>query len=154
MRKSILICLIFTAVNFSCANAEQQRHFSNLLMPITEFGSFGAQEEELNTPLSVTIDQDQVIYIADHKNHRIQVRDKTGSLIRNIGKQGAGDGELEFPSSLSLVGNSIFVADKGNSRIVVFDKDGGFVRNIDIRSKDGITVYGCERRKNSFDSFR
>ncbi|WP_349569876.1 NHL repeat-containing protein [Azotobacter salinestris] len=140
MRKRILTCLIFIAANFGYANAQQQRHFSNLLMPIAEFGSFGAQEDDLNTPLSVAVDQDQIIYIADHKNHRIQVRDKSGSLIRNIGKQGTGDGELKFPSSLSLVGNSILVADKGNGRIVVFSKDGGLVRNINIKSKDGSTV--------------
>jgi len=140
MRKSILNCLIPIAISFDCAGAQQSRHFSNLLTPSAEFGSYGAHDKELNTPLAVTMDNEQFIYIADHKNHRIQVRDRFGGLIRNIGQQGTGDGELEFPSSISLVGNLIFVADKGNSRIVIFTKAGDFVRNIEVKSKDGVTV--------------
>lgn len=139
-RISTLVCTFAVAIITTSALSEQPRHFSNLLTPVTQFGEYGAGNDNLNTPISVALDARKYIYIADHKNHRIQVRAQTGQFLQNIGRQGTGDGELQFPSSVSVTDEKIFVADKGNSRIAVFSKNGDFLHNIQIRSKAQETI--------------
>ncbi|MER9349816.1 hypothetical protein [Mesorhizobium sp. M0227] len=139
-RISAIACSFAFLFGAASARGEEPRHFSNLLVPEAEFGEYGSDRAQLNTPLSVDIGSERTIYIADHKNHRIQVRNQFGRLLRNIGRQGTADGELQFPSSVVVINDKIFVADKGNSRIAVFKVDGTFLRNIDIRAKNGETV--------------
>lgn len=140
MRDFILACTATLVLSSSIAFADQPRHFSNLLAPAAEFGNYGSNRDQLNTPISVAIDARKNVYVADHKNHRIQIRNSAGDWVRNIGHQGTGDGELQFPSAVSVADGNVYVADKGNSRIAVFSVDGPFVRNIQIRTHGGETV--------------
>ncbi|XP_078585447.1 E3 ubiquitin-protein ligase TRIM56-like [Branchiostoma floridae x Branchiostoma japonicum] len=55
-------------------------------------------------------------------------------LLQAVGKNGDGDGEFDFPTSLSAtVDRDIIVADHDNNRLQILDKDGVFRRKIDLR---------------------
>lgn len=65
------------------------------------------------------------VALADEKNHRVQLFDTEGVLIRMFGKFGSNDGQFQFPSTLAAddYGN-LMILDKDTSRLQVFDAEG------------------------------
>jgi DNA-binding beta-propeller fold protein YncE len=61
------------------------------------------------------------VYVADFKNHRIQVFTGQGTLLALFGAQGSGPGEFERPTDLDIGPDGrIYLVDFGNDRIQVF----------------------------------
>ena len=70
----------------------------------------------------VAVDALGRIYVADFKNHRIQVFTGNGKVITVFGSQGSGPGEFERPTDLDIgTDGRIYVVDFGNDRIQVFE---------------------------------
>lgn len=61
--------------------------------------------------------------------HHVRVLDGlTGEVLFDIGRRGAGDGELNLPRDIALAPNgNLYVVDGGNFRVQVFGPDGAFV---------------------------
>ena len=70
------------------------------------------------------------VYIADTRNHRVQVFTQNGTFLRGFGQVGRGDGEFYNPQGIAVHGDHVYVADTDNSRVQVFTLDGVFVRQI------------------------
>ncbi len=67
------------------------------------------------------------LYVADTKNHRIQVFGPRGEFLREFGRKGSGEGELNEPCGLAAdADGEVWVADTWNHRIVRFTPDGQF----------------------------
>ena len=66
------------------------------------------------------------------ENHHVLVFDvSTGKHLRNIGKRGTEDGELNLPRDIEVDARGwIYVVDGGNFRIQVFDDSGDFVHQV------------------------
>lgn len=66
------------------------------------------------------------------ENHHVLVFDiSTGKHLRNIGKRGTEDGELNFPRDIEIdARGSIYVVDGGNFRVQIFDNNGEFVQQV------------------------
>ncbi len=81
--------------------------------------------EELTSPTGLTTDRRGNVYVADTLNHRIQVFDIDGELIRSIGSQGSGEDQFYEPRGVTVdnAGN-IYVADTWNARIVKLSSTG------------------------------
>eukprot|EP00731_Ephydatia_muelleri_P028725 Em0020g369a len=60
-----------------------------------------------------------------------------GELQRNIGKSGAGSGELYLPSGLHVDSSHIYVAEEANNRISVFTTDGMFIGSFGTQDGGG-----------------
>jgi len=90
------------------------------------------QDIFLERPADIECDDDGNIYVSDGMANCLFKFDRSGMLIKTIGKKGQGPGELIRPNSIALGGKNIYVQDLGNSRFVVFDKNGNYVRNIKI----------------------
>ena len=80
----------------------------------------------------VELDEEGNIYVSvTGEEHQVHVYDKSGRLIRRIGKEKGGaikDGSLErlyIPLGISVDSQDLMVADHGNGRIAVFDKKTG-----------------------------
>jgi len=127
------------------------RHYSNIVKPERQFGTYGYSADELNTPLSVAVAKNR-IYIADYKNHRVQIRNFSGKFITNIdGAQSTGM-RMKFPASVQIDDGKLYVADKGNARLLAFDEDGRYLQALSLRTPDGepIEPYYFSRRNGSF----
>jgi DNA-binding beta-propeller fold protein YncE len=61
--------------------------------------------------------------------HHVRVLDgMTGEVLFDIGRRGAGDGELNLPRDIAMAPNgNLYVVDGGNFRVQVFGPDGAFV---------------------------
>lgn len=71
------------------------------------------------------------LFVADLKHHMIQVVDKnTGKTLSKIGSVGSKEGQLFFPTNLTIgVDNNLYVTDTGNFRVQKFTLDGKFVQS-------------------------
>lgn len=83
---------------------------------------------ELNYPSSIYV-QDQLIFVADTLNHKIQVFNKAGLFLTQFGKFGNGAGQFISPRGITLdAQKNIWVADTFNHRIQQFSPQGEFIK--------------------------
>jgi uncharacterized protein (TIGR03663 family) len=95
----------------------------------------GSLPGELNTPRGLDVGSDGLIYVADSRNHRIQVFSQYGSLenvwgvFANVLEGDAPGGTFNEPWDVAVGDDgSVFVADTFNHRIQKFDKNGRFIK--------------------------
>ncbi len=94
-------------------------------------GGGGNPEESLSQVSTFVVDGEGSIFVLDFKEQKIKVFDKTGKLLRQIGKPGQGPGELGMASGIQLMADgTLVIEDATNRRLAYFKPDGEFIRNI------------------------
>ena len=88
-------------------------------------GQFGIKQDDLNEPLGIFVNTNSDLYVADCKNHRIQLfrsGQQTGEAIfKDIEISSL---KLNYPTDVILDGhNNLYIADSGNNRIVFVTSD-------------------------------
>jgi tripartite motif-containing protein 71 len=83
-------------------------------------------------PISIALDPQGNLYVADSANHRIQKFDGQGKLISKWGGLGQGNGQLNCqPYNFCAVAvdssGHVYVTDGNNNRVVKFDSSGKFL---------------------------
>ena len=91
-------------------------------------GKFGAGPGEFNEPFAIAIGKNDSIYVADARNHRIQMFNEAGDFKKQWGGQGDGPGQFERPAGIAVdrEGN-VYVSDFELDRIQKFDAEGEFI---------------------------
>ena len=92
------------------------------------FGGRGSENGKFNTPLALDISVDNVVYVVDTGNNRIQLFDKRGNFIRTIGGFGFEKEQFDAPRDIwinSLV--NIYVSDYNNQRVQRYDRNMNFI---------------------------
>ncbi|GMR13061.1 MAG: hypothetical protein BMS9Abin29_1260 [Gemmatimonadota bacterium] len=70
------------------------------------------------------------LYVLDRQNFRVVVVGPEGDLVREVGSEGDGPGELRFPLGFVVSPDGgVAVLDMGHQAFVVYDADGAFVGN-------------------------
>ena len=82
------------------------------------FGQYGSGTTRFNRPEDVAVGPDGRVYVADTGNHRIQVFDKDGTYVDQLGWYGDADSKFNSPSGLAVSG------------WVLKDNDGGEPRRV------------------------
>jgi len=91
-------------------------------------------------PTDLVTDTNGDVYVAESHTDvadpslvgRISVFDRTGKLLRTIGKTGTGPGEFRTPHAIEFDSQGrLIVADRHNHRIQILTKDGRFVAEYD-----------------------
>jgi len=112
---------------------------------VDEFGSFGDDDGEFNSPSGLAFDVGKkLLYIADTINDRIQIIDVEGNcgsdeladdvcFVDEFGSFGNGNGEFDSPTGLALDPSTdlLYIADTENNRIQIIDVDGDCDSNDD-----------------------
>ena len=93
---------------------------------IRTIGSRGLGGGEFNSPYDLDFDAEGNAYIADCGNNRIQVLNTSGQFIRQFGHE-EGEGRLEGPTAVHIIGQIVYVSDSGHHRIAVYETSGQFV---------------------------
>ena len=104
--------------------------FDNGGQKLNEFGSDGWNEDKMNSPAGIDIDNMDNIYVSSR--HKLQKFTSSGVLIKCVGQEGREEGEFDDPRGVTLHNNQdlVYVCDRNNHRIQVFDLDLNFVRSI------------------------
>jgi tripartite motif-containing protein 71 len=100
----------------------QSQNFATATLGTT--GSNGSSNTKFNSPHGITISADNRIYIADSKNHRVQIFDGlTRNYIATLGTGIAGSSNKKFNYPIDVAvssDNRIYVVDQNNHRVQVF----------------------------------
>jgi DNA-binding beta-propeller fold protein YncE len=133
-------------------------------------GRRGSGEVEFNNPKGMALSLENLIYIVDSENHRIQVIDTDGKFIRQFGSKGseAGceDGRFRQPHGIEIAEGRVMVSDKFRNDIQVFNLSGTYLYKFGSQgSEDGFlnkprqiassngTVYVCDERNGRIQGF-
>lgn len=133
-----------------------------------EFGPYGANDGQLQSPRDVAVASNGDIYVADTYNSRIQKFNSAGVYQSQFGSAGGQNGQFNYPQGIALdSSNNIYVADTNNYRIQVFNSagvyqsqfgsngsaDGQFSSPIDIVIDSSNNIYVADySRIQKFDS--
>lgn len=97
------------------------------IAPVRSFGESGSPAGRFAEPRGLAADAAGNLYVADTKNHRIQVFDAAGRPLRAFGSKGQGDGQLNEPCGVAVdPQGDVWVADTWNARIAHFSADGAW----------------------------
>ncbi|NWF75157.1 MAG: 6-bladed beta-propeller [Nitrospirae bacterium] len=89
------------------------------------FGKKGNGKGEFNYPTNIFIAKDNLLYISDSMNFRVQIFDKNGKFISTFGKHGDGSGDFSKSKGIAVDSDGhIYVADAHFDTVQIFDKDG------------------------------
>eukprot|EP00058_Branchiostoma_floridae_P005881 XP_002591369.1 hypothetical protein BRAFLDRAFT_227369 [Branchiostoma floridae] len=87
---------------------------------------------QLQNPLFIAVDESRdLFFVTDCWAHKVFVFDLEGKLKFSFGKTGFNDGELEYPTGITVdpAGN-IIVVNRDNRRLQVFGPDGTYLRTV------------------------
>jgi DNA-binding beta-propeller fold protein YncE len=99
-----------------------------IVPPARTLGGPGSGPGQFAEPRGLAADAAGNLYVADTKNHRIQVFDSSGRFLRAMGTQGSGDGQLKEPCGVAVAPDgTAIVADTWNHRIARFSADGSWL---------------------------
>ena len=80
---------------------------------------------------AVDVDPGGNLWLLDAGNYRVQVFSAEGDFIRSLGREGQGPGELERPSQMAIVADTV-VVNAARQRLSLFDLDGEHLRDVKI----------------------
>lgn len=106
-------------------------------------GASGTSNSNLNFPLGVGISPDGKVYVADSKNHRIQVYNDLSDgiaddTIGETGVKGEDANRFSNPNCAAYFNGKLYVADTGNQRIQVFNATTkSYLSTIGVSGKTG-----------------
>jgi tripartite motif-containing protein 71 len=133
VQKSIRMIFPVVAIIFvwsSSAFASEQYEL------VAEWGGFGEEEGQFISPLGLTVDSENNIYVTDIALNRIQKFTSEGDLISQWGGAGKGDGQFDTPWGIAIDNeDNVYVSDMFNDRIQKFTSDGEFITRWSTRLK-------------------
>ena len=86
--------------------------------------------------------RDGRFYLTDWQQNSVWICDSEGKLIRRIGREGSGPGELQLPGGAAVFEDKVIVLDTGNHRVMIFKMDGTYVNDfrLDFQMTSGVLV--------------
>lgn len=97
-------------------------------IPLMSFGPEGQEEGEVSRPWGLCVNREGNILIADRRNNRIQMFNKSGDFLNTFGTKGTGPGEFDLPAGITTDNSGrIVVIDKDNHRVQIFTPTGDYL---------------------------
>ncbi|XP_035698276.1 E3 ubiquitin-protein ligase TRIM71-like [Branchiostoma floridae] len=92
--------------------------------------------EYCTNPYSLAVQRDGRVVVADYGKHSIFLFEADGTLVKQVGGQGKGEGQFDNPCFVCVdKEDNIIVADKYNHRVQVFDQNLNFKRKFGQRGR-------------------
>lgn len=106
---------------------------TSYLLFIREFGPQGFQDGELSTAITLTVDDEDNVYVADRYNHNIQKFNSQGNLLLTFSREGKKRDNFFRPIDICYQNNTLFVIDSFYHEIRQFSVDGIPLKIINIK---------------------
>ena len=94
----------------------------------TKWGTLSNGNGHFSNPASIAVDTDNIIYVADAGNNRIQKFDSFGKYLQKWENVGKND-KFRYPQGICVHSESkiVYIADSGNNKILKFDTNGNYI---------------------------
>lgn len=138
---------LLTGVFFPVITAVSLAHAQSYEIEKTQVIPLEMGDEIVGQIADLTRDVEGNFYLPDWQQHTIWVTDPQGKLIRRIGQEGSGPGEMSKPQNVTVFDDRIVVFDKENFRLATFDLNGVYQSSFRIgRPRPGNMVCESEGR--------
>lgn len=77
----------------------------------------------------IQISHDGSIYVLQGLERKVRVYSRTGSYLREFGRQGEGPGEFGNPTGMGWIEDTLWIADSRLQRVSFFDTEGNFLES-------------------------
>ncbi len=67
-----------------------------------EWGTQGSSDGQFDTPFAIAVNSDEVVYVTETGNRRVQVFDANGEFVGKWGTPGTGDGQFLAPVGIGV----------------------------------------------------
>ncbi len=95
---------------------------------LSQFGSPGTGEGQLNQIGGIALNSAGDLYVADTANNRVEEFGPEGKYLAKFGSYGSGNGQLDSPTAVAIdSGGDVWVADALNSRVEEFSSTGTYI---------------------------
>lgn len=92
---------------------------------LKQWGGRGPMQGQFSRIRALVFDAHDQLYVADACNHRVQVFDTDGQLLRIIGAPGLALGQLDYPYDVAIAPDgTLYVCEYGNNRVQRFTPEG------------------------------
>lgn len=92
---------------------------------IKRIGKRGSEPGNFNLPMDIALGHDDLLYVLDTGNFRVQVLDTEGNPLKSWGSAGDAPGQFGLPRSISLdEQNNVYVSDAQFGNVQIFDAEG------------------------------
>ncbi len=100
-----------------------------LLLSLGQKGRAGSKAEQFDRPTDVAVTPGGEFYVADgYGNARVLKFDRSGTLLKQWGTKGSGEGQFDLPHAICLDAKGrVLVGDRENNRVQIFDAEGKFL---------------------------
>ena len=119
MKNIVLTLLFYLVQSFSVEVSAQEFTIEKESEILLDLG-----DEIVGQIADLTRDAEGNFYLPDWQQHTVWVTDPQGKIIRRIGQEGSGPGEMSRPQNVAVFTDRIAVLDKDNFRVATFDIDG------------------------------
>ena len=100
-------------------------------------------DDNMGEPWGIACGKNGIWAVADNTKHCVYVFDGQDQLIRKVGSQGSGSGQLDGPKGIAFdSSNHLYVADYGNHRIQKFDVSGKYLHHISSKGSGNGQLLG------------
>lgn len=90
---------------------------------VASWGGAGTADGQFEDPIGIAVAEGKV-YVADARNHRVQVFNLNGKFLAAIGHGDTGSGAIGRAMNIAIANGKLYVADYWNDDIVVFSVEG------------------------------
>lgn len=110
---------------------------------LMDIGKRGTGDGEFNLPRDVTIGKDDLLYVVDGGNFRVQVFKPDGTFVRVFGAIGRQSGQFSRPKEAATdVDGNVYIVDSAFGNFQIFSPDGKLLLAVGSRSeRDGMAKY-------------
>ena len=104
--------------------------YKDKVRPVVSVGSKGSDEGQFSNPWGVVFNsKTNNIYVAEERNHRVQVFDKDGKYSFKFGDMD-GPGKMKSPLCIAIYKEKVFVTQCQGGCVLEFDLKGNFIIQI------------------------
>jgi DNA-binding beta-propeller fold protein YncE len=110
---------------------------------LLDIGKRGSGPGEFNLPRDVTIGKDDLLYVVDGGNFRVQVFKPDGTFVRVFGTIGRQGGQFSRPKEAAAdADGNVYIVDSAFGNFQIFNADGQLLLAVGSRSeRDGMAKY-------------
>ena len=104
--------------------------YKEKVSPVVSIGSNGSSEGQFDLPFGVVSDyRTNNIYVAEERNHRVQVFDEDGKYLFKFGDMN-GPGKMNCPLCIAIYKEKVFVTQVQAGCVLVYGLNGNFIIQI------------------------
>lgn len=94
------------------------------------YNESGEQERSVGSigePKDVAVDAAGHLWVTDWTGNKVRELSSTGSLLRQFGTSGTGNGQFTHPYGVTAARGRVWIGDAGNNRVEEFDEEGHYL---------------------------